>query len=1036
MKSITDRFIQRPVLAIVVNVIILVAGIRAISSLNTRQYPRLASATITVRTVYVGADADLVRGFITVPLERAMAAAEGIDYIESQSTQGLSTIHVRLKLNFDSTAALADISARVAQMRADLPPEAQVPSIAVEPSEAAFAAMYLSFNSTILAENQVTDYLLRIIQPRLSALPGVQKADILGGRTFAMRVWLNPDRMAALNVSPSAVRQALDANNYSAAVGQTKGQLVQLDISANTDIKSVAEMESLVIREYQGTLVRLRDIAKVELGAEEYDLDVRFSGKRAVFMGVWVAPTASSLEVIRGVRAEMEKIQHELPTGMEGQVAFDSTVYIENAMHQVLHTLTETVLIVAIVIFLFIGSLRSVVVPLVAIPISLVGGVFLMYAFGFTLNLLTLLAIVLSVGLVVDDAIVVVENVERHVREGMSNYEAALVSARELVAPIVSMTITLAAVYMPIGLQGGLTGALFREFTFTLAGTVLISGIVAVTLSPMMASQLLKEERERGWFGRGVDRTFEAIRGFYMRRLERSLQIRPAVYAVWILLALLVVPLYMFSPKELAPTEDQGTMFTSMDVPPNATLEQMTTYSEQVGKIFHSTPEFAHSFQITFPTGGFGGMIISPWNHRDRPIFPIQAEVNAKLSSITGVRAPVFLPPALPSAGLFPVEMVIASTASHEEIAGFADKLVLSAMRGGKFAFPPVVDVRIDQEKADIVIDRDKVASLGQTMQQVGFDLGAILGGNFVNRFELDGRAYKVIPQIERTSRLTPEQLTKIYISGPENRLIPLGAIATIQKGVQPRTLNRMQQLNAVKISGVPTQSLSDALDSLEAAAAEILPPNYRIDYTGESRQQRAEAGKFLPAMALALLLIFMVLAAQFNSFRDPFIILACSAPLAMFGALIFTFLKFSGPPGMTFGLTQGWTTTLNIYSQVGLVTLVGLVSKNGILIVQFANAQQAAGRSKIDAVREACRIRFRPILMTTAATVAGHFPLTLVVGPGAAARNSIGLVLVGGMTVGTIFTLMILPSVYVLLARDHSKDLPKLAPTTVSAET
>ncbi len=1028
MKSFTDMFIRRPVLAIVVNVIILVAGIRAITSLNTRQYPKLASATITVRTAYIGADADLVRGFITVPLERAMAAAEGIDYIESQSTQGLSTINVRLKLNYDSTAALADISARVAQMRADLPPEAQVPSIAVEPSEAAFAAMYLSFHSSILEENQVTDYLIRIIQPRLSALPGVQKAEILGGRTFAMRIWLSPDKMAALNVSPSAVRRALEANNYAAAVGQTKGKLVQLDISANTDLKSVEEMEQLVVREYQGTLVRLRDIAKVELGAEEYDLDVRFSSKRAVFMGTWVAPTASSLEVIRGVRAEMEKIQRELPTGMQGEVAFDSTVYIESAMQDVVHTLTETVLIVALVIFVFIGSLRSVIVPLVAIPISLVGGVFLMYAFGFTLNLLTLLAIVLSVGLVVDDAIVVVENVERHLRDGMSKVDAALLSARELVGPIISMTITLAAVYMPIGLQGGLTGALFREFTFTLAGTVLISGIVALTLSPMMASQLLKDGHDRGWFGRTVDRAFDSVREFYLRRLQTSLQMRPAVYAAWILCMILVIPLYMFSPKELAPTEDQGTLFTAMDVPPNATLEQMTVYSKQVADVFHTTPEFGNSFQITFPTGGFGGMIIKPWNQRERSIFPIAEELNMKLSSVTGVRAPVFLPPALPSAGLFPVEMVIASTASHEEIAGFADKLVMAAMQSGQFAFPPIVDVRIDQAKAELVIDRDKVASLGQTMQQVGFDLGAILGGNFVNRFELDGRAYKVIPQIERTSRLTPEQLTEIYISGPDNRLIPLGAVASVKKTVQPRTLNRMQQLNAVKISGVATRSLSDALDALETAAATILPPNYRIDYTGESRQQRAEAGKFLPAMALALLLIFMVLAAQFNSFRDPFIILACSAPLAMFGALIFTFLKFAGPPGMTFGLTEGWTTTLNIYSQVGLVTLVGLVSKNGILIVQFANAAQLAGRSKIDAVREACRIRFRPIMMTTAATVAGHFPLTLVDGPGAAARNSIGLVLVGGMTVGTIFTLMILPSVYVLLARDHSNDLPKLA--------
>jgi multidrug efflux pump len=1019
----TDIFIRRPVLAIVVNVIIIVGGLRAISSLNTRQYPRLDSATITIRTVYVGADAELVRGFITVPVERAVAAAEGIDYIESQSVQGLSTISIRLKLNFDATAALADISTRVAQVRADLPPEAQVPAIAIEPSDAAFASMYLSFRSSILESNQVTDYLIRIIQPRLAALPGVQKADILGGRVFAMRIWLQPDRMAALEVSPSEVRQALAANNFLSAVGQTKGQLTQLDVSATTGVSSVEEVEKLVVRSVGGTLVRLRDLATVELGAEDYELDVRFSGKEAVFMGVWVAPTSSSLEVITRVRAEMAKIQSELPSGMEAEIAFDATEYIEDAMNEVVTTLSETILIVAIVIFLFLGSLRTVIVPLIAIPISLIGGVFLMYMFGFTLNLLTLLAIVLSVGLVVDDAIVVVENVERHMREGKSRFQAAMIGAHELVGPIISMTITLAAVYMPIGLQGGLTGALFKEFTFTLAGTVLISGVVAVTLSPMMASRLMKDNHQPGWFARKVDRVFNALRDFYLRALEGSLRVRPAMYIAWIVLSLLVIPLYMFSPKELAPTEDQGGAFTALEVPPNATLEQITTYTEEVNRIFQSTPEFAHSFQITFPTGGFGGMIVKPWKDRTRPIFPIEAELNMKLSGLSGVRAPLFLPPALPSAGLFPVEFVISSTADHSEIAELANQLAQEAMASGQFAFPPIIDVRIDQANAELVIDRDKVAALGQTMQQVGFDVGSILGGNFVNRFELDGRAYKVIPQIERARRLTPEQLTEIHVSGPRGRLIPLGAVASIKTGVQPRSLNRLQQLNAVKISGVATRSLEDALDTLDAAAAKILPPGYRVDYTGESRQLRTEGGKFLPAMALALLMIFMVLAAQFNSFRDPFIILACSAPLAMFGALIFTFLKFSGPPGMTFGLTDGWTTTLNIYSQVGLVTLVGLVAKNGILIVQFANSEQVAGKSKLEAVVSASRIRFRPIVMTMAATVAGHFPLTLVEGPGAAARNSIGLVLVGGMAIGTIFTLFILPSVYVLLARDHSKD-------------
>ena len=1022
----TDIFIRRPVLAIAANLVILIAGLRAIGTLNTRQYPRLDSSTITIKTVYVGASAELVRGFITVPIERAVAAAEGIDYIESQSAQGLSTIQIRLKLNFNASAALADINTRVEQVSADLPPEALAPAIQIEPSEAAFAAMYLSFGSTILQENQVTDFLIRVVQPRLSAIDGVHRAEILGGKTFALRAWLSPDRMAALNVSPSQVHQALVANNYLAAVGQTKGALVQLAVTATTDLTSVAEFEQLVIRNQGGTLVRLRDVADVTLGAEDYEFDVRFGGKKAVFMGVWVRPTASSVEVMRRVRAEIASIERELPSGMQGHIAFDSTVYIEDAIHEVERTLADTIGIVIIVIFLFLGSLRSVVVPVIAIPLSLVGGVFLMQLFGFSLNLLTLLAIVLSVGLVVDDAIVMVENIERRVREGRRPFDAALVGARELVGPIVSITITLAAVYVPIGFQGGLTGALFREFTFTLAGTVMISGIVALTLSPMMASRLLRAERGRGWFGRKVDAAFERTRRGYERALGATLRARPAVYVLWIALTLLVIPLYMFSPKELAPLEDQGAVFGTIDAPANASLEQITAFTAEVNRIFETTPEFAYSFQLTFPTGGFGGMLVKPWRDRDRSIFPIHDELNRQLAGITGVRAPVFLPPALPSAGVFPVELVIASTASHEELARFADQLVAAAVESGQFAFPPIVDIRIDQATAELVVDRDRVAMMGQTMQQLGRDLAAILGGDFVNRFDLDGRAYKVIPQIERAGRLTPEQLMQIHVSGPEGQLVPLGAVATLRIHVQPRSLNRLQQLNAIKISGVATRSLDGALKLLEDTAARILPSGYRVDYTGESRQLRTEGGKFLTTMALALLLIFLVLAAQFNSFRDPFVILAGSVPLAMFGALMFTFLEFEGPPGVRFPLTEGWTTTLNIYSQVGLVTLVGLVSKNGILIVQFANALQLQGRSKLDAVLEAARIRLRPILMVMVATVAGHFPLTLVHGPGAAARNSIGLVLVGGMSIGTVFTLFILPSIYVLLAKDHSRDREK----------
>jgi len=796
--KLTDLFIRRPVLAIVVNLVIIIAGLQAIRTLNVRQYPKLESATVTVRTAYVGASAELVRGFITTPLERSIAAADGIDFIESQSVQGLSTINVRLKLNFPAAGALADISTRVNQVRADLPPEAEVPAISIEPSDSMIAAMYLSFGSDILADNQVTDYLIRIVQPRLSAIEGVQRAEILGGRTFALRAWLKPERMAALKVSPADVSRALTDNNYLSAVGQTKGQLIQLNLTATTDLSDVEQFKKLVIREQDGALVRLEDVADVVMGADTYDQDVRLSGRNEVFMGVWVLPNANSLDVIGAVRDSLATLKEELPSGMRATIAFDSTKYINDAVDEVTTTLMETIFIVMCVIFLFLGSLRTVLVPIVSIPVSLIGAVFLMQLFGFTLNLLTLLAVVLAVGLVVDDAIVVVENVERNIRNGKTPMEAALASGRELVGPIIAMTITLAAVYAPVGFQGGITGALFREFAFTLAGAVFISGVVALTLSPMMSSRLLKAQHKPNFFVRGIDRTFEAVRSTYERLLNFTLRTRGGVYAAWILLTLATVPMYMFSGKELAPNEDQGVVFGAIDVPPNATLEQLVPYTKQVNEAFSSVPEFYQSFQITFPGQGFGGALMKPWAERERSIFPIQEELFGKTSQIAGIRAPVFLPAALPSAGFFPVEFVIASTAEHQEILEFAEQLVGAAAGSGQFAFPPMTDVKIDQLKSEIVVDRDKVASMGLSMQSVGRDLSAMLSGNYVNRFSIDGRSYKVIPQIERVARLTPDQLTDIQITGPGGELIPLSSIATVRNQVEPRSLNRFQQLNAV----------------------------------------------------------------------------------------------------------------------------------------------------------------------------------------------------------------------------------------------
>lgn len=1019
--TFTDLFIRRPVLAMVINLLIIIAGLQAIRTLNVRQYPQSENAAVTVTTAYVGASAELVRGFITTPLERAIAAADGIDYIESQSSQGLSTINVRLKLNYDAIKALSEISSKVDQVRRDLPPEAEVPTINVESADSRFASAYLSFTSDILAQNEITDYLVRVVQPRLSALEGVQRADILGARTFAMRIWLKPERMAALNISPVQVRQALSANNVLSALGRTKGSLIQVNLTADTNLTSVGEFKRLVIREQDGAIVRLEDIAEVALGAEDYDAEVRFSGQTAVFMGIWPLPNANSLDVIKRVRVEMEAIQKDLPGGMHARIAYDATAYIDNAIKEVIITLSETLLIVVIVIFLFLGSLRSAFIPVIAIPLSLIGAVFLMQVFGFTINLLTLLAVVLSVGLVVDDAIVVVENVERHLREGGSSFDAAILGARELIGPLIAMTITLAAVYAPIGLQGGLTGALFREFAFTLAGAVTISGIVALTLSPMMCSRLMKPGiGERGLAGR-ITRDFGRLRNFYGRILDVSLHSRPAVYLVWVVIGLLAIPMFMMSPVELAPMEDQGVIFGIVDAAANATLDQTSQYTAAANRAFLSVPETDFTFQITFPSSGFGGMVIKPWDERERTVFQILPEVQQKLFAIPAIRIFPVTPPALPGGGDFPVEFIIASTAEPQQILQLAEQIQFKAMQSGMFAFPPVIDVKIDQPQAEFVIDRDRVAALGLNLQQVSNDLGAMVGGNFVNRFDMAGRSYKVIPQIQRVDRLNPGQLQQIYVSGPNGELVPLSTVATIRNSTVPRSLNRFQQLNAVKISGVSVRPLDEALRYLEDEAAKILPKGYVLNYTGESRQLRTEGNRFLPAFALAVILIFLVLAAQFNSFRDPFVILAGSVPLAMFGALIFTFLKMPNP-NVPFW-TDGWTTTLNIYSQVGLVTLVGLVSKNSILIVEFANKAQERGLDKLAAVREAALTRLRPILMTTAATIAGHFPLTLVSGAGAAARNSIGLVLVGGMAIGTLFTLFVVPSIYMLVAKDRSKD-------------
>ncbi len=1004
--KLTDIFVKRPVLSLVVNLVILIAGLAAVRSLSVRQYPRSDIAIVRVKTVYVGANADLVRGFITTPLERVIASADGIDYVESSSAQGLSNITVHLRLNYDTNAALTQIQAKVAQVRNDLPPEAEAPEIELETADNQFAAMYLGFSAENLDQNQITDYLTRVVQPKLSAISGVQRADILGDRTFAMRIWLKPDRMASLGIAPSAVQEALARNNYLSALGRTKGSMVSVNLVANTNLKTPEEFRQLVVKEEKGVVVRLGEIADVVLGAENYDEDVRFNGQTATFMGIWVLPTANALDVIRHVREVMPDIEAQLPVGMKAGIPYDATEYIRDAIREVLSTLSETLLIVVVVIFLFLGSFRSVLIPVVAIPVSLLGAVFLMLAAGFTINLLTLLAIVLSVGLVVDDAIVMVENVERHLQQGKSPLRAATDAARELVGPIIAMTITLAAVYTPVAIQGGLTGALFREFAFTLAGAVVVSGVVALTLSPMMGSRLLRAGgSERGFAGL-INRRFERLREWYRRTLQETLAYRPVVLTLWAIVVLLSVPFFLFSQQELAPIEDQGVVFGVVQASANSTLDQTKLFATEIHDVYRSFPETGSIFQITSPTGGFGGMVTKPWSERKKTTDQLLLESAAKLSTIAGVRIIPMTPAPLPGGGDFPVDLVIASTAEPKQLDELAQQLVGKAFASGLFLFADS-DLKFDQPQAEVVFDRDKVRSQGVDLSRAGQDLSTLLGGNYVNRFSIQGRSYKVIPQVKRSERLTPDQLEEIHVTGPDGRLVPLSTFATLQTSTQPRELKRFQQLNAVRIQGVipPHISLDRALSFVEGEARAILPKGFSIDYAGESRQLRTEGSRFLGTFLLSAILIYLVLAAQFESFRDPFIILAGSVPLAISGALLFSFL----------GLT-----TLNIYSQVGLITLVGLVSKNGILIVEFANHLQETGRDKIRAVVEAASTRLRPILMTTAATVVGHFPLILATGPGAGARNSIGIMLVSGMIIGTVFTLFVVPSIYVLVARTH----------------
>jgi multidrug efflux pump len=1006
MRSFTDIFIKHPVLAVVVNLVIVLVGWRALTALPVQQYPTLESSSVIITTVHTGASAETVRGFLTTPIERAVSAIGGVDYLESTSRAGVSTVTVRLKLNHSSTAALAEITARLQQVRSELPAEAEPPVVEVQRADRPYASFYLSFTSTERGVPAVTDWLARTLQPHLATLAGVQRVTIEGGRQIAMRVWIDPDRLAALNLSPGDVHAALRRNNYLAAVGRTKGNLVQVNLLANTDLRSVDEFEDLIVADRGGAIVRLSDVARVELGAEEADMVAKFSEREAVYLGVWPLVGSNEIEVAHRLRAEMERLRPTLPKDIDMRLAYDATVFMENALSEITKTLSETIAIVAFVVFLFMGSVRTALVPLVAMPISLVGAAIVMLAFGFSLNLLTMLAIVLSVGLVVDDAIVVVENVERHVREGRSRIDAALIGARELLGPIIAMTITLATVYTPIGFQGGVTGTLFLEFAITLAAAVVVSGIVALTLSPVMSSRFVRAHGQEGRLAAAVNRGFEAVRRAYARLLDVALQARWAIVAAALVIMAAAWPLYVFSRQELAPVEDQGHISLFLEASPDATLAAVDRESLKVVRAITSFPEAEFMWSLTTAWGGFGGMVTKDWRQRERSTQEMYGHVFGAVSKVPGLRVFPRLDPPLPNAGQYDVELVLQSAASAEQMLETTAAVLGAGWRSGKFLYVDT-DLKIDLPEARVVLDREQIADLGLDLAGVGQELGTLLGGAYVNRFNFFDRSYKVIPQIGDEDRATVGPLLDLKIKTPDGRLVPVSTFTRIEASTAPRTLNRFQQRNAARVFGGVKAGVTkeEALRVLETAAATASGPGTVVDYAGESRQIRREGSALTVTLGFALVLIYLVLAAQFRSFRDPLIVLVGSVPLAISGALAFTFLDL---------------TTLNIYSQVGLITLVGLIAKNGILIVEFANTLQARGLSKAAALREASLTRLRPVLMTTAATVFGHLPLVLVSGPGAAARNSIGTVLVAGMSVGTLFTLFVVPVFYSLIATQH----------------
>lgn len=1002
----TDLFIRRPVLAIVVSLLLLLLGLKAFTSLQLRQYPEIVYPVINVTTVYPGASAELVKGFVTTPLLNAVSNAEGIDYATATSVESRSTIQIYLTPGYDVNAAFLEIGAKVSKVRGELPEAAEEPLVEKMEGLGADTLQYLSFSSAIMNEEQITDFLTKVIMPAIATVDGMGRAELQGKRPFAMRVWLNPEKMAAYGVTASDINSALRNNNFQSTAGKIEGRNTILNVSAQTSLTTTEEFRAIVVRASADSLVRLGDVARVELGAESYNEIVRFDGKRTVFIKTAASVNANPLDVAQGVRDMLPDLRKQLPPGLDVDLVFDTTRAIESSIREVVKTLIEASVIVIIVIFLFLGSLRSVVIPVVTIPLSLIGVLFAMLLLGFSVNLLTLLAMVLAIGLVVDDAIVVVENIQRHIEEGAPPMQAALDGAREIAFPVIAMTITLAAVYGPIGFLEGLTGALFAEFAFTLAGAVIISGIIALTLSPMMCSYLLSSDVIDHGLVRWLDARFDSLRFSYKNRLEWLLH-RRRLGLVFAAVILLTVPfLYSIATHELAPNEDDGAVHIGGAGPLSASMDYMERYAVQAEQIINAVPERDRSFIWIQGNSFFSLLMLDDWAERERSSQQVQDALQAAVANVSGLELYGFNFPSLPgtSPGL-PMQLVLTTTASEALIYQVGEKVVDDLRNSGLFTYV-TQSLKFDRPQLIVTIDRDKAGEMGVSMRDIGDTLSLLLGEADVGRFSMEDHSYKVIPQAERLSRFNPEDLANYYVRSDTGAMIALDTLVAMEVRAAPNKLSQFQQLNATHIGAMlaPGVTMGEAVNYLEDATARLLPEGFSHDYTGQARQFLEEGGTLAMTFLFSFILIYLVLAAQFESFRDPLIILI-SVPMSVCGALI----------PLALGVA-----TMNIYTQIGLVTLIGLISKHGILIVDFANKAQLRGATPFEAVSEAAAVRLRPILMTTAAMVFGVTPLLFATGAGAASRFDIGLVITAGMTVGTLFTLFVVPTLYLYIARRH----------------